>query len=50
MDGDFIEDWEQFPDDWYDGADDMMRRAYVILLENCYSKKEAQRNTDQSTN
>ena len=41
MGGEFREEWEDFPDDWFDGADEMMQTAYKILLENCFSKPSA---------
>lgn len=41
MGGEFREEWEDFPDDWFDGADEMMQKAYKILLENCFSKPSA---------
>ena len=36
-----LEDWEHFPDDWYDIGEEMMLKAYKILLENCFSKPSA---------
>ena len=44
MDDDYREDWEEFPDDWYDCSGEMMLRAYKILLENCFSKPSADTN------
>jgi len=45
MHNDYQEEWENFPDDWYDGADEILLRAHKVLLETCYenpcaSKKE----------
>jgi len=36
LSGDFREEWEEFPDDWYDGCDEIMRAARIQLLEKCY--------------
>ena len=41
MHNDYREEWENFPDDWYDGADEMLLRAHRVLLEMCYEKKSA---------
>lgn len=38
LNGDYREEWENFPDDWYDGADEILLRAHKVLLEMCYEK------------
>jgi len=50
MNRNFIEAWEEFPDDWYDGADEMLRRAHIILLETCLMRPSACKYTDQNPN
>jgi hypothetical protein len=46
MPNDDLEDWEKFPDDWYDGADEMLLRAYKVLLENCFSKPSTKKDAN----
>lgn len=41
MHPDFDDEWEEFPDDWYDGADEMLIRAHRSLLEKCFAKPDA---------
>ena len=35
MHPDYQESWEEFPDDWYDGADEITLRARRQFLEKC---------------
>ena len=36
MHPDYQEEWEDFPDDWYDGADDLELRSRRFYLEKCF--------------
>jgi len=36
LSGDYREEWEEFPDDWYDGCDEIMRKARIQLIKKCY--------------
>ncbi len=43
MGDDHLEDWEQFPDAWYDIGGEMDLRAHRLLLENCYKEPSAEK-------
>jgi len=43
MHPDYHEDWEDFPDDWYDGADEILLRSRRLLLQRCLDLPSAQK-------
>jgi len=46
MHWDYQEEWEEYPDDWYDGADEIRLRALRVLLETCYENPCAKKETN----
>jgi len=41
MNTDTVEEWELYPDDHYDGAEEMTRRGRVEFLTICFGKDYA---------
>ena len=45
MHNDYQESWDEIPDDWYDGADDILDRGRRLFLQKCFDLPCSQRNT-----
>ena len=46
MHPDYSEDWEDFPDDWYDGADEILLKGQRLFLQTCFDLPCSQLNTE----
>ena len=46
MHNDYHECWDDFPDDWYDGADEILLKGRRYFLQKCFDLPCSQQNIE----